>query len=328
MVSSLIVEFSRWVLNVAPEEALSIFTEERSPQDRLPPDQVLIHLKTTKAVLVVPYLEYIIKNGEKGADFHNELIFQYLDVIKVLISDPIYQENRKGAAGSETGLLGQTRKKLLQFLEDSQYYNPEKMLSRFPYEDLFEERAILLSRIGQHEAALNIYAHKLKKFSMAEEYCAKHYNSEKEDSRDVYLSLLRVYLKPPDNLEPMQQPAMKLLNKHYQRIDTPRALDLLPANIPIKELYPFFESVLRDITKNRRNNQVIKNLLKSENLQIREQLIKDRSHVIKITEDRSCPVCTKRLGTSVSCYINGVVVHYMCLTSLQNQKKNVPLPPK
>jgi len=202
------------------------------------------------------------------------------------------------------------------------------MLSRFPFEDLYEERAILLSRIGQHEAALNIYAHKLKRFAMAEEYCAKHYNSEKEESRDVYLSLLRVYLKPPDSQAPMIQPAMNLLNKHYQRIDTPKALDLLPPSISIKDLYPFFESVLRDITKNRRNNQVIKNLLKSENLQIREQLIKDRSHVIKITDERTCPVCTKRLGTSVfPCYVNGVVVHYMCLTNLQNQKKNAALPP-
>jgi len=163
---------------------------------------------------------------------------------------------------------------------------------------------------------------------MAEEYCAKHYNSEREDSRDVYLSLLRVYLLPPDpSIPPMVQPAMNLLAKHYQRIDTPKALEILPASIPIQELYPFFESVLRDITKNRRSNQVIKNLLKSENLQIREQLIKDRSHVIKITDERTCPVCTKRLGTSVfPCYVNGVVVHYMCLTNLQNQKKPAAVP--
>jgi len=195
------------------------------------------------------------------------------------------------------------------------------MLSRFPFEDLYEERAILLSRIGQHEQALNIYAHKLKNFEMAEEYCARHYNSEKEESRDVYLSLLKVYLQPPEPQKPMTQPAMNLLSKHYQRLNTPKALELLPSNIAISQLYLFFESVLRDITKNRRNNQVVKNLLKSENLQIREQMIKARSKVIKITDEKLCPVCNKRLGMSVfACYPNGTIVHFMCLTNLQNQQ--------
>lgn len=47
------------------------------------------------------------------------------------------------------------------------------MLSRFLQTDLFEERAILLSRIGQHEQALTIYAHKLHNDKLAEE-CATH----------------------------------------------------------------------------------------------------------------------------------------------------------
>jgi hypothetical protein len=40
-------------------------------------------------------------------------------------------------AGSEPGLLGTTRKKMLLFLEDSKYYNPEKMLSKFPFEGVW-----------------------------------------------------------------------------------------------------------------------------------------------------------------------------------------------
>ena len=35
--------------------------------------------------------------------------------------------------------------------------------------DLFEERALLLSRLGRHELALAIYAHVLKDPGMAEE---------------------------------------------------------------------------------------------------------------------------------------------------------------
>ena len=43
------------------------------------------------------------------------------------------------------------------------------MLSRFPSKALFEEKAILLSRIGQHDQALTIYAHRLKSTELAEE---------------------------------------------------------------------------------------------------------------------------------------------------------------
>lgn len=39
----------------------------------------------------------------------------------------------------------------------------------FFYTDLYEEKAILLSRIGQHDQALNIYVYKLKNYRMAEE---------------------------------------------------------------------------------------------------------------------------------------------------------------
>ncbi len=51
----------------------------------------------------MPFLEHIIgdvtstnKNNEKGPEFHNELIFQYLDAIMVLLRDPVYQEQKKG----------------------------------------------------------------------------------------------------------------------------------------------------------------------------------------------------------------------------------------
>lgn len=86
--------------------------------------------------------------------------------------------------------------------------------------DLFEERAILLSRINQHEGALAIYAHDLRDFRMAEEYCEKHYNDSTEENSHIYLSLLRTYLQPPDGTQPLLGPALALLNKHFARIDT------------------------------------------------------------------------------------------------------------
>jgi hypothetical protein len=134
----------------------------------------------------------------------------------------------------------------------------------------------LLARIGQHEAALLIYAHKLHDEKLAEAYCAKTYDPESEECKDVYLSLLKVrltrftsgcpclltrvliqvYLKPADDGRPMVGPALALLNKHYREIDAPKALELLPPGTSLQKLYPFFEAVLRDRTEQRRGNMV------------------------------------------------------------------------
>jgi hypothetical protein len=119
--------------------------------------------------------------------------------------------------------LGILRKRLLEFLRKSQYYAPEKMLSKFPPDELLEERAILLSRIGRHPQvrlasillapllftpplsfplssslvqALAIYAHKLHDVDAAENYCAQFFSDQGEE-KSIYLSLLQVYLKPP-----------------------------------------------------------------------------------------------------------------------------------
>lgn len=58
---------------------------------------------------------------------------------------------------------------------DGKYKKPSGSHLSFPLTpfvfvtDLFEERAVLLSRIGQHDQALDIYVYKLKNYSMAEE---------------------------------------------------------------------------------------------------------------------------------------------------------------
>ena len=49
---------------------------------------------------------------------------------------------------------------------------------------------------------------------------------------------------------------------------TAQALDLLPSDLKVTELYGFFEAVLGDDSRVRRTSQVKKNLLKSEHLQV------------------------------------------------------------
>jgi len=190
------------------------------------------------------------------------------------------------------------------------------MLARFPFNDLYEERALILSRtLHGHKQALSIYVYKLKNYIMAEQYCAKHYSEESEDGRDIYVSLLEVYLIPPEAQKPLLDQAFSILNKYYKQIDAPKALELLPTEVPVKNMLPFFKNAITEKTHARREKQILASLLKLDNLSMQEQLIHARAHMIKITENRECQYCHKRLGnyTAFARYPNGVVVHYKCM---------------
>lgn len=130
------MSYSRWVLASEPLKALAIFTQPNCPLD---PYDVLKHLETTEGSLSlrIAYLEHVIhKDKSVDSELHNRLILLYLQYVTT---------NAQGLFDVE--LIGE---KLRKFLAESQHYNPERMLSKFPFESLYEERAILLSRINRH----------------------------------------------------------------------------------------------------------------------------------------------------------------------------------
>lgn len=98
---------------------------------------ILPHIKSLAPQLTVPYLENLIQEKkEQGADFHDELIICYLDII-LSIKKEDSQQNKGNLKIdvwiiSWEDLLLETRKKLISFLEQSPFYRAEKMLSRFP----------------------------------------------------------------------------------------------------------------------------------------------------------------------------------------------------
>ena len=53
------------------------------------------------------------------------------------------------------------------------------------FSGFFEERALLLGRLGKHEQALAIYAHVLKDTRRAEDYCRRNYTIDREGNIDV-----------------------------------------------------------------------------------------------------------------------------------------------
>ncbi|XP_058471442.1 vam6/Vps39-like protein isoform X1 [Solea solea] len=311
----IIFEFSPWVLKICPEDGLKIFTEDLIEVETLPRDKVLNFLRQGFTELALPYLEHIIHVWEeKGPEFHNVLIQLYLERVQVLMKDylnSLPEGVPAVAAGKEKGQLGEFRKKLLSFLDVSTSYEPSRLISDFPFDGLLEERALLLGRMGKHEQALIIYVHVLKDIHMAEEYCHRHYNSSLEGNKDVYLSLLRMYLSPPDVhcLGPIKmelsgpqanlQAALQVLELHHSKLNTTKAINLLPANTQIREIRVFLESVLEEKAQRKRCNQVLKSLLQAEFLRVQEERIFHQQVKCVITEEKTCRVCKKKIGNSV-----------------------------
>ena len=104
------------------------------------------------------------------------------------------------------------------------------------------------------------------------------------------------------------------MTKYSSYLGTPRALALLPSDLPLDKLKGYMKSVLRDTASKRRNAQVVHHLVRSENRQLHAQLVKVQSEPIRIAADRICDFCQKRLGTTVFArYPNGVVIHLKCM---------------
>uniref|UniRef100_A0A8C7CW28 VPS39 subunit of HOPS complex n=1 Tax=Oncorhynchus kisutch TaxID=8019 RepID=A0A8C7CW28_ONCKI len=325
----IIFEFSPWVLKICPEDGLKIFTEDLTEVETLPRDKVLNFLKEGFKELTIPYLEHIVHVWEETEpEFHNVLIQLYLERVQGLMKqylNSLPEGVPAVAAGKEEGDLGEFRNKLLCFLEVSTSYEPGRLISDFPFDGLLEERAVLLGRMGKHEQALFIYVHVLKDTHMAEEYCHRHYDKETDRSQDVYLSLLRMYLSPPDVhclgpikmelLEPQTNlmAALHVLELHHSKLNTTKAIDLLPANTQIREIRVFLESVLEEKAQRKRFDQVLKSLLQAEFLRVQEERIFHQQVKCIITEEKTCRVCKKKIGNSAFArYPNGVVVHYFC----------------
>ncbi|CAG8539118.1 8928_t:CDS:10, partial [Acaulospora morrowiae] len=310
----LMLEYAKWVMDTDPERGMDIFIDDHLEIESLPRDKVLSFLEGFSYDLCITYLEHIIYELEdQTSNHHNKLITTYLNKIQQLSS----QIPPEDSEGNERGLLLEsievTTKKLLKFLEESTHYKVEKILGQLPLDDFYEVRAILLSRLGQHDQALNIYVHKLKNEEMAEEYCVKNYNESGDDSKNVFLSLLRVYLRPTNGEEVMIEPALRLLSRHGSHVNASAALNMLPPSTKVSHLYSFFEKYIRESNRYKNMNMIVKNLLRANQHQIEEQLMYYRSRRVKIDEDRMCPQCNRRIGPSVfAVFPNGVVVHFHC----------------
>ncbi|KAJ3672865.1 hypothetical protein LUZ60_006239 [Juncus effusus] len=183
----LVLESSLYVLEKCPTETIELFLSEN-----VPADLVNSYLKQHAPNLQSTYLELMLAMSETGINPHlqNELVQIYLsDVLDR------YKELKEEEKWDEKEIFP-TRKKLISTLESNSGYNAETLLKRIPLDALFEERAIILGKMNQHNLALSLYVHKLHLPEKAVAYCDRLF----EEGSNIYLTLLQIYLNPSKTL--------------------------------------------------------------------------------------------------------------------------------
>ncbi|ORX48192.1 hypothetical protein BCR36DRAFT_84127, partial [Piromyces finnis] len=307
---NLVLEYSVWVIKNYPEESLEIFTYEKFSSDEISRDIIVDHLEKHSKDVCIKYLSYIINRlNDTKSENHNKLATFYLKKILSLNEE---DEERK-----------QYEEKLKVFLEKSTYYNPKFILSQLPKHSFYEVRAILLSHIGEHRKALSIYFNELNNPEMAEQYCIKYYNPDDEKVKNVFLTLIQIHMEKQKEGEELSEKILDLLNKYGTYIDATKIMEIFPESTKLNKLGIYFEKFFQELMNRKHNQKIIYNLLKSEQLQVREELMNNQSQSIAITEERVCRKCLKRIGTSVFVKdSHNSVIHYGCMKS-QKKKSTI-----
>ncbi|KAJ7116484.1 hypothetical protein C8R44DRAFT_209802 [Mycena epipterygia] len=305
---------SRWIFECDSAIAFQIFTSE---DVELPRPAVADYLESINPLLCIRYLEFLIEERrEESTAFHDRLAELYL---KMTLS----AKKRNDRDWS------QHYAKLLKFINTTDRYRIDRLYSMISSEDLFEARAILLGRFGRHDQALELYVYRLQDYLKAEEHCMRVYRAGTETS-NVYLTLLRIYLRPTvKSGADLLQPALQLIARHSPQLDAVDTLQLLPPLVTTQDIRTFLIGALRAPTFDTR---VIRNLSKAHGDQVERKLMALQTKRVKVTDSRMCviyllfdisialmrlsrcPQCHKRIGNSfIAVHApRGEVTHYQC----------------
>ncbi|KAI3726490.1 hypothetical protein L1987_66287 [Smallanthus sonchifolius] len=208
----LVLEFSMLVLKTCPAQTIDLFLS-----GNIPADLVNSYLKQHAPSMQASYLEDILSINENGIsqNLQNEMVQIYLSEVLDWYSDLMAQKTW------DEKIYTPTRKKLVSWLQNISEYNPEVLLKQIPADALYEERAILLGKMNQHELALSLYVHKLHLPELALSYCDRVYESEvnRKAEGNIYLILLQVYLTP-------QRTTKKIEKRINNLVSSPSSGDL------------------------------------------------------------------------------------------------------
>ncbi|KAG5978486.1 hypothetical protein E4U55_006164 [Claviceps digitariae] len=339
----LIFAYAGWALESNSTYAMEIFTGDTENAETLPRDRVVAFLRSVDVRFERRYLEHIINElDDMTREFHNRLVELYVNELQRMDD-------------------GQERDEIMArftaFLRHShQVYSLTKALGMISKDDatFFEAQAIILSNMGQHRKALEIYVFKMRDYGKAEEYCNRVHKTQDttlssplnskdsatinadDPAQSIYHILLALYLKPPPPHGTQLKPALDLLSKHGSRLPAASTLSLIPDDLPVDALEAYFCGRIRSANSLVNESRIVAGLRKAEQIAVAARLnIGDsvangqvgRNRHVTITEERHCFVCHKKLGggmriggSVVAVLPDNSAVHYGCLNRAMSQK--------
>ncbi|KAI0483952.1 AvaB protein [Xylariaceae sp. FL0804] len=337
----LILEYADWVLRRDPDLGMEVFLADSANAETLPRERVVNYLGDIAVDLEIRYLEHIINElGDGTPDFHNRLMELLLRTLK---------EGERNERWAER--LG----RLVAFLKESRQYGFGRAFGMIPRDDpaFYEAQAVVLSNVGNHKQALEIYVFKMKDYAKAEEYC-NHIHSSPDSNPEspagssaaaaadqddpdatpsIYHTLLALYLTPPAPHRPNLDPALALLSRHGSRLPANSTLELIPDDLAVADLVSYFRGRVRAATSATARTRVEEALRRTRLVDAQASLLlgdddqkgqkgrsgsSGRSRRVVIGEERVCGTCHKRLGNSVVAVMpDNAVVHYGCLGRAQ-----------
>lgn len=299
----LLWKYAEWVLLKNPEKGIQVFTSKLHPVP-LDPKQVLEYLSPMNEKLVRLYLEFLVFDCQltKEPDFPTRLAVIYVNSLLPIVK-------AKGMTGQDSVFI-ETRTKLLTLLRQAKSYAEPAILSLIISLPFYEEQIILYSRLNKHQKALEVIVDNLRDYDRAEAYCLEY----KNDNTGLTLSLLRVYLADQkEEGDFIPKSALSLLNSHARELDPVMVLPLLPNDMPLQSVSEYLRKSIQGHIHTLRQGQIVKNLGKSESLNVKHKLSLMNKKSVTISKERMCPVCQKRMGDKYFCrFPNGQVVHFKC----------------
>jgi Ca2+-binding EF-hand superfamily protein len=154
----LILSHAEWTLKANPDYAMEIFVGDTENAESLPRDRVASFLRNLDPKLEAQYIAHIIEELEDdNPEFHNRLVELYVRNLQKMDQD------------SED--WSKLMEKFLKFLRESSLYSLSRAFGLIPRDEaaFLEAQAIVLSNMGQHKQALEIYVFRMEDFAKAEE---------------------------------------------------------------------------------------------------------------------------------------------------------------
>jgi len=214
---------------------------------------------------------------------------------------------------------GGGRAALSRLVLTSAHLNTEFLLHRLQGSDLTYERAVLMGRAGNHQAALELLV-QAHLYEEAEQYCEdmaggrEGREGRKEERGRLLVLLLATLLSSEQEEEEATVRAVELVNSRAEEMPATKVLSLLPASWSLSVVEAGLRRLGRAAVHRRRMAGVTRHLSRGRTVALQTELAAATRAPLVLLPSSYCVVCSKPFTQGgVARYPNGVALHAACV---------------